>query len=143
MGRLGSKSKYFQTKTKALKNNDKLKLIAFGHADSSSQGQLQMDPEFLTQKIGSDSYKTAERNERNQDVSRFLEGDFIWTVSDRSEDQREVDGERVRLRFLSQSVQATKQKLWENTGLVISEATFFAADFAAQQGYKDLWKAKY
>ena len=34
-GHLGSKSKYFQTKTKALKNNDKLKLIAFGHADSS------------------------------------------------------------------------------------------------------------
>ena len=45
-------------------------------------------------------------------------------IKDRSEDQRKVDGERVSLRFLSQSVKATQQKLWENTELVISEATF-------------------
>ena len=35
------------------------------------------------------------KTKKNQVVSRFLEEDFIWTVSDRSEDQREVDGERV------------------------------------------------
>ena len=75
-------------------------------------------------KIGSNSYKNAEQDERNQVVSRFLEEDFIWIVSDRSEDWREVDGERVSLRFLSQFVEATQQKLWENTGLVICEPTF-------------------
>ena len=68
--------------------------------------------------------KMQNKTKKNQVVSRFLEEDFIWTVSDRSEDQREVDGERISLWFLSQSVQATQQKLWENTGLVISEATF-------------------
>ena len=68
--------------------------------------------------------KMQNKTKKNQVVSRFLEEDFIWTVSDRSEDPREVDGERISLWFLSQSVQATQKKLWENTVLVISEATF-------------------
>ena len=38
---------------------------------------------------------TKEKDERNKIISRFLEKEFIWTVSDRSEDQREVDSERV------------------------------------------------
>ena len=53
------------------------------------------DPEFLKQKIPSDFYKSKEQNERNKIISRFLEKEFIWTVSDRSKDQREVDSERL------------------------------------------------
>ena len=80
--------------------------------------------EIPKQKLRSDSHKSPEQADRNQTVSRFLEEDFISTVSDRSEDQRQVAGERVSLRFLNQSVQATHQKLWEHTGLLTSEATF-------------------
>ena len=61
---------------------------------------------------------------KNSGFKPLLEEDFIWTVSDCSEDPREVDSERISLWFLSQSVQATQKKLWENTVLVISEAKF-------------------
>ena len=56
---------------------------------------MKKDPEFPEQKIRSDFYKSKEQDERNKIISRFLEKEFIWTVSDRSEDQRKVDSERV------------------------------------------------
>ena len=61
---------------------------------------------------------------RNQMVTQFLEEDFISTVSDRSLDQRLIDGQQETLRFLNQSIQATHQLLGETTGIVISESVF-------------------
>ena len=82
------------------------------------------DTRFKKTETRKDSFKSPNQTERNAVVERFLSEDYISTVSDRSEDQRMVNGERESLRFLDRSVKACYQLLLESTGVVMSEATF-------------------
>ena len=124
-------------------------LIAYGHAECSFYG-LELDKferkdlracgwtdnqakKLLDQMKGgqmpkketrNDCFKSAEMTLRNQTVERFLTEDFISTVSDRADDQRVVNGERVTLHFLDRSVEATYQLLFDYTGIRISQSLF-------------------
>ena len=82
------------------------------------------DSQFNKTEIRKDSFKSPNQSGRNAVVERFLSEDYISTVSDRSEDQRIVNGERESLRFLDRSVKACYQLLAESTGVVMSETTF-------------------
>ena len=82
------------------------------------------DSRFTKTEIRTDSFKSPNQSDRNAVVERFLSEDFISTVSDRSEDQRMVNGERESLRFLDRSVKGSYQLLSESTGVVMSETTF-------------------
>ena len=106
---------------------------------------MQKDPEFPKQKICSDFYKSKEQGERNKIISRFLEKEFIWTVSDRSEDQREVDSERVseatfcKILLLSKHIKTDgKQKLQTTCCRKCSEHNNFqqALEIFGQEDFK-------
>ena len=123
--------------------------MAFGHAETSFYGleldkferkdlrsagftdlqaknlkQNMKENRFTKTETRKNSYKSPHMTERNAVVERFLMEDCISTVSDRSEDQRLVNGERESLYFLDRSVKATHQLLAEKTGVVMSETTF-------------------
>ena len=97
-----------------------------GFTDSQAKSMLERmkDGRFKKTEIRKDSFKSQNQRERNEVVERFLVEDFISTVSDRSEDQRIVNGQRESLHFLDRSVKGTYQLLSESTGVVMSEATF-------------------
>ena len=101
-------------------------LRSCGFTDNQAKSLLvrMKDSQFTKAEIRKDSYKSVNQSERNTVVERFLSEDYISTVSDRSEDQRIVNGERESLRFLDRSVKASYQLLSESTGVVISETTF-------------------
>ena len=80
--------------------------------------------EFPEKKVRADSHKNPAQMQRNDMVAQFFEEDFISTVSDRTSDQRLIDGQHVTLRFLNHSVQATHRLLSEMTGITLSESVF-------------------
>ena len=98
-----------------------------GYTDNQAKSlitRLKKGREFPVKKTRADSYKSPKQSQRNAIVAQFLEEDHISTVSDRSDDQRIVDGQHVTLRFLQRSIRATHELLSEQTGLVISESMF-------------------
>ena len=97
-----------------------------GYSDIQAKSLLQRLSKrvFPEQKVRADSFKSPARTHRNDMVTQFLEEDFVSTVSDRFSDQRLINGERVTLRFLNHSIQATHQLLSERTGIVLSESVF-------------------
>ena len=97
-----------------------------GYTDSQARGLLERlgKREFPEKKVRADSFKSPARTHRNEMITQFLEEDFVSTVSDRFSDQRLINGDRVTLRFLNQSIQATHQLLSERTGIVLSESVF-------------------
>ena len=66
---------------------------------------LRDNPTPNPKKMRSHCYKSPNMADRNNDVVRALEMDFVSTVSDRSEDNVMMDGVVTPLRFLDQSVQ--------------------------------------
>ena len=97
-----------------------------GYTDTQARNLLERlkSQAFPQKTVRADSYKSPEQENRNKMVTKFLEEDFVSTVSDRTEDQRMINEERVTLRFLNQSVSATHEMLFETTGLKMSESVF-------------------
>ena len=97
-----------------------------GYSDNQARNLLDRlgKREFPERKVRADSHKSPAQMQRNEMVTQFLEEDFISTVSDRTSDQRVMDGQHVTLRFLNHSVQATHQLLSQMTGISLSESVF-------------------
>ena len=110
----------------ALEKFERKDLRDAGYSDLQARKLLERlgDREFPEKKVRADSHKNPAQTQRNDMVTQFLEEDSISTVSDRTSDQRLMDGQHVTLRFLNFSVQATHQLLSEMTGIMLSESVF-------------------
>ena len=85
---------------------NELKAVGFEDREARNLlGSLSRNSTPKPKKLRSHCYKSSSMADRNRDVVRALEMDFISTVSDRSEDNVLIEGQVTPLRFLDQSIQ--------------------------------------